>query len=218
MTDFLNTIYLALGAGTATMAVALLISWVVVRGKSRAQVYSRWSDIRLIRRSGCRLSAGADFCLSQAAIPLFGYLRLDVDDHLGFDDGISGFCDAHDERWSHADSQRIGGSRGGQRRWPFNNPMENHDSIADSLAGSGMDMGSRPLAQSVFTPTCVRNKEKRSSFCVDMDSLAERTYSHGRRVRGYLDYDNGLIGDRSAAGHCARLVGKQVEVYSAAVF
>jgi len=37
MTDFLNTIYLALGAGTATMAVALLISWVVVRGKSRAR-------------------------------------------------------------------------------------------------------------------------------------------------------------------------------------
>src|SRR6266496_3844912 len=37
MTDFLNTIYLALGAGTATMVVALLISWVVVRGKSRAR-------------------------------------------------------------------------------------------------------------------------------------------------------------------------------------
>jgi len=37
MTDFLNTVYLALGAGTATMTVALLISWVVVRGKSRAR-------------------------------------------------------------------------------------------------------------------------------------------------------------------------------------
>jgi iron(III) transport system permease protein len=36
-TDFFNTIYLALGAGTVTMAVALLISWVVVRGKSRAR-------------------------------------------------------------------------------------------------------------------------------------------------------------------------------------
>jgi iron(III) transport system permease protein len=37
MTDLFNTIYLALGAGTVTMAVALLISWVVVRGKSRAR-------------------------------------------------------------------------------------------------------------------------------------------------------------------------------------
>src|SRR5262245_51183726 len=36
-TDFFNTISLALGAGTVTIAVALLISWVVVRGKSRAR-------------------------------------------------------------------------------------------------------------------------------------------------------------------------------------
>jgi len=36
-TDLLNTVSLALGAGTVTMAVALLISWVVVRGKSRAR-------------------------------------------------------------------------------------------------------------------------------------------------------------------------------------
>jgi hypothetical protein len=89
--------------------------------------------------------------------------------------------------------------------------MEDYDSIADSLAGGGMDLGGRPLAQSVFTPTGVRNKKKRGSVCVDMDSLAERTYSHGRRLRDDLDYNNGLIGDRSAAGHCARLVGKQVE-------
>jgi iron(III) transport system permease protein len=37
-TDFINTILLAVGAGTLTMAVALLISWVVVRGKSRARL------------------------------------------------------------------------------------------------------------------------------------------------------------------------------------
>ena len=36
-TDLFNTIYMALGAGTVTMAVALLISWVVVRGKSPAR-------------------------------------------------------------------------------------------------------------------------------------------------------------------------------------
>jgi iron(III) transport system permease protein len=36
-TDLFNTVSLALGAGTVTMAVALLISWVVVRGKSRAR-------------------------------------------------------------------------------------------------------------------------------------------------------------------------------------
>ena len=36
-TDLFNTISLALGAGTVTMTIALLISWVVVRGKSRAR-------------------------------------------------------------------------------------------------------------------------------------------------------------------------------------
>jgi iron(III) transport system permease protein len=36
-TDFFNTLFLAVGCGTITMAVALLISWVVVRGKSRAR-------------------------------------------------------------------------------------------------------------------------------------------------------------------------------------
>jgi len=35
--DLFNTIYMALGAGTVTMAVALLISWVVVRGKNPAR-------------------------------------------------------------------------------------------------------------------------------------------------------------------------------------
>ena len=36
-TDLFNTVYMAVGAGTATMAVALLVSWIVVRGKSPAR-------------------------------------------------------------------------------------------------------------------------------------------------------------------------------------
>jgi hypothetical protein len=73
-----------------------------------------------------------------------------------------------------------------------------------------MGLGRRALAQSVFHSIGIGNEEKRGSFGLDMDPLAERTYSHGRSVGCYLDWDNGAIGDRGATGHCARLIGNPV--------
>jgi len=60
--------------------------------KKPRQVYSRWSDIHLLRRSRCRVALALIFVYLKPPFRYLGIYRLDLDDHLGLDDRISGFA------------------------------------------------------------------------------------------------------------------------------
>ena len=178
-TDLLNTVSLALGAGTVTMAVALLISWVVVRGKSRARYVLDGLTFISFAVPGVVLALALIFVYLKRAVPLSGHLRIHVDDHPGFDDRVSRLCDATTNgglMQIHSELEEAGAPARARQLTTLRKitvPL-----LIPSLVAGWVWVVAHS-AQSIFASAGIGNEEKRSSFGLDMDSLAERTYSHG---------------------------------------